>query len=259
MLENKKIRILIVDDEPLGRKMVRGMLKDRKDVEIIGECENGTEAVTQIKSANPDLVFLDVQMPETSGFDVLEQIAGEKQPAVVFVTAYNEYAIRAFEVNAADYLLKPYDRERFEQAFLRAAQQIRSRSSEEINEQLLAFLSANRPSEQFIERFIIKNGGRVFFLKTDEIYWIEAEQNYVMLHTRREKHLFREAISRLEQTLNPQKFQRISRSVIVNLDYVEELQPFFRGNYLVILEDGTELKLSHRYRQNLNKYLAGSL
>ena len=236
------------------------MLNARSEIEIVGECQNGSEAIAAIKEERPDLIFLDVQMPEVDGFNVLESISNDKQPAVIFVTAYDEYAIRAFEVNASDYLLKPYDRERFEQAFERGVRQIRNRDSDKINEQLRAFLSANKSSEpQFIERFIIKAGGRVFFLKAEEIYWIEAEENYVMMHTRQSKYLFREAISRLEQTLNPQKFQRIGRSTIINLDFVKELQPWFRGNYKVILQDGTELKLSHHYRQNLNKYFAGSL
>lgn len=260
MSEETKIRVLIIDDEPLGRKMVRQMLGAHREAEIVGECENGLEAIAAIKVENPDLIFLDVQMPGANGFNVLEAIAGEKQPVVIFVTAYDEYAIRAFEVNASDYLLKPYDRERFEQAFERGARQIKNRDSDKINEQLRAFLSANKSVEQqFIERFIIKANGRVFFLKAEEIYWIEAEENYVMMHTRQNKYLFRDAISRLEQTLNPHKFQRIGRSTIVNLDFVKELQPWFRGNYKVILQDGTELKLSHHYRQNLNKYLAGSL
>lgn len=162
----------------------------------------------------------DVQMPEGDGFDVVESISNDKQPAVIFVTAYDEYAIRAFEVNASDYLLKPYDRERFEQAFERGVRQIRNRDSDKINEQFRAFLSANKSSKpQFIECFIIKAGGRVFFLKAEEIYWIEAEENYVMMHTRQNKHLFREAISRLEQTLIRRNFnasdaRRLSISIL---------------------------------------------
>ncbi len=235
------------------------MLEDRSDIEIIGECHNGLEAVREIKTGIPDLVFLDVQMPELDGFGVLEQIAEDKQPAVVFVTAYDEYAIRAFEVNASDYLLKPYDRKRFDRAFKRALEQIQNRDNDEINRQLRLFLSKSTVVEQFIERFIIKVGGRVFLLKAEEVCWIKAEENYVTIYTSEDKYMFREAISKLEQSLNPQKFQRIGRSAIVNLDYVKELQSWFRGNYKVILKNGTELKLSHRYRKNLNKYLAGTL
>lgn len=260
MSSEKKVKVLIVDDESLGRKMVRKMLEFRTDVEIVGECQNGQEAFIQTKESNPDLVFLDVQMPEVDGFGFLKLIAEEtQQPAVIFVTAYDEYAIRAFEVNASDYLLKPYNQERFEQAFERGIQQIQNLNTDNINEQLREFLSENKPAEQFVERFIIKNSGRVFFLKADNIYWIEAEGNYVKMHTIDESYIFREAISKLETTLNPQKFQRIGRSTIVNMDFIKELEVWFRGNYKVILKDGTELKLSSHYRQNLNKYLAGSL
>ncbi len=235
------------------------MLKERSDIEIIGECENGLEAIGETLSQKPDLVFLDVQMPKVDGFEYLKQLDSEKQPAIVFITAYNEYAIQAFEVNAADYLLKPYNQERFDQAFERAVQQIENRNTEKINEQLREFISENQTPEQFIERFIIKDSGRVFFLKADEVFWIEAQGNYVLMHTHKTKHIFREAISNLETSLNPQTFQRIGRSTIVNLDAVQELQPWFRGNYKVILKDGTELKLSPHYRANVNKYFAGSL
>jgi two-component system, LytTR family, response regulator len=258
--ETNKIRVLIVDDEPLGRKMIRQMLAGRADVEIVGECRNGDEAAVQTIAEKPGLVFLDVQMPKTDGFGFLEKISNEEfQPAVVFVTAYDEYAVRAFEVNAADYLLKPYNRERFEQAFARGVRQLENRDADEINARLREFLSENKTPEKYAERFIIKTSGRVFFLKTEEIYWIEAEGNYVKMHTRDGHFLFREAISKLETSLDPQRFQRIGRSTIINLDCVRELQPWFRGNYKVILQNGTELKLSPHYRANLNKHLAGSL
>ncbi len=258
MTENHKIRVLIVDDEPLGRTLVRRMLDAHQEVEIIGEATSGREAVAAIETETPDLVFLDVQMPETDGFAVLDTVRG-KQPAIIFVTAYDEYAVRAFEVNALDYLLKPYDRKRFEQAFERAVRQIQNQKDNHVGEQILSLLSETKSPEKFIERFIIKASGRVFFLKAEEIMWIEAEGNYVLLHTPHKKHIFREAIGNLEQKLNPHKFCRVSRSVIVNLDFVRELQPFFRGDYQVILQNGTELKLSHRYRQNLNRYFGGSI
>jgi len=257
--ERSNIKILIVDDEPLGRKMVYQMLTIHHDIKIVGECENGEEAIAKTLSLNPDLIFLDIQIPKIDGFGVLKQIENEKQPAIIFVTAYDEYAIRAFEVNACDYLLKPYNQERFDQALERGIQQIRRQNTSSINEQLREFLSENKTSEKFIERFIIKKRGRVFFLKSEEILWIEAEGNYVFMHTPREKHLFREAISRLAERLNPQKFQRIGRSAIVNLDFVQEMQPWFRGNYKVILKNGTELKLSPHYRENVNEYFAGHL
>lgn len=256
---NNKLRVLIVDDEPLGRKMVRRMLEERSDVEIIGECENGEEAIESIESDAPDLVFLDVQMPETDGFAVLENVKEEKLPVVIFVTAYDEYAIRAFETGALDYLLKPYNRKRFEQAFERAVRQIQNQKNNLNSEQILSLLSEAGKPEQFIERFIIKNGGRVFFIKTEEIIWIESEGNYVLLHTAQKKYLFREAIGKLEEKLNPQTFSRISRFAIVNLNYIQELHTEFRGSYNVVLKNGVELKLSNHYRENLNKYSGGSL
>lgn len=258
MTEHHKIRVLIVDDEPLGRTLLRRMLDAHAEVEIIGECESGREAIAAIEADAPDLIFLDVQMPDMNGFETLEKVKG-KQPAVIFVTAYDEYAIGAFEVNALDYLLKPYDRKRFEQAFARALQHFQNRTGNAVGEQILSLLSETKSPPQFIERFIIKAGGRVIFLKAEEIIWIEAERNYVLLHIQQKAHIFREAISNLEEKLNPQKFCRISRSVIVNLDFIRELQPFFRGDYTVVLQNGTELKLSHRYRRNLNRYFGGSI
>lgn len=253
------VRILIVDDEPLARKMVRGMLRNHTGIEIIGECENGPEAINAIITTKPDIVFLDVQMPEMDGFAVIEACQAEFLPLIIFVTAYDQYAVRAFEVSALDYLLKPYDQERFENALERACQQVRSGGGGHFNERVLALLEQNQARATFLERLIIKSEGRIFFLRTDEIEWIEAEGNYVLLHVGQKKHLFREAISNLESRLNPRKFQRIQRSAIVNIDYIRELQPWFRGDYRVILRDGTELKLSHRYRENLDKYLGGTL
>lgn len=258
MTENPKIRVLIVDDEPLGRTLIRRMLDAHKEVEIVGEATSGSEAVAAIETETPDLVFLDVQMPETDGFAVLETVKG-KQPAIIFVTAYDEYAVRAFETGALDYLLKPYDRKRFEQAFERAARQIQNQKETAVGEQILSLLSETKSPEKYIERFIIKASGRIFFLKAEEVVWISSEGNYVLLHTPPKNHIFRETISSLEQKLNPHKFRRINRSAIVNLDFVRELQPWFRGDHKVILQDGTELKLSHRFRQNLNQNFGGSL
>lgn len=253
------MQVLIVDDELLGRKMVRQMLENYSEVEIIGECESGEEAINEINSQNPDLVFLDVQMPEIDGFTVLSKINQDQLPFVIFVTAYDEYALRAFEVNALDYLLKPYDRKRFDQAFQRAVNQINSQKSNQMNEKIISLLSEKRPTQQFTERFVIKSGGRVFFLDVEEVMWIEADGNYVFLHTQQKKHIFRETLTSIENKLNPQKFRQISRSTIVHLNFIKELQPFFRGNYKILLTNGTELKLSHRYRDNLVKNFSGSL
>lgn len=248
-----------MDDEPPGRTMVRQMLNNSPGIEVVGECENGYEAIEAVSKTRPDLMFLDVQMPEVDGFAVLEAIPADDLPYVIFVTAYDQYAVRAFEVHALDYLLKPFDRERFEQAMERARRQILGAGNKSLNRQLLTLLEENRSQQQYVERLIIKTEGRVFFLKTDEIAWIEAEGNYVGLHVEKKKYLFRESISSLETRLDPRKFQRIGRSAIVNIDCINELQPWFRGDYKVILHDGTELKLSHRYRDNLHKHLGGTL
>lgn len=254
-----RLRVLIVDDEPLARNMVRRMLQSDSEVEIVGECENGHEAITAIKTTTPDLVFLDVQMPEINGFAVLEECQTHQLPHVIFVTAYDQYAVQAFEIHALDYVLKPFDQERFELALSRAKQQIKSEELSQSNERILALLAEHQSRPQYVERLIIKAEGRVFFLKVEEVEWIEAQGNYVSLHAGKRKYLFREAISNLETQLDPRKFQRIQRSTIVNIDCIRELQPWFRGDYRVVLHDGTELKLSHRYRDNLDKYLGGSL
>lgn len=255
----EKIRVLIVDDEPLGRSMIRRMLENHSEAEIIGECEDGLEAIAAIESDAPDLVFLDVQMPEMDGFEVLENISKERSPVVVFVTAFDEYALRAFDVSALDYLLKPYDRKRFERAFERAVSHIETQTNNLDKKQILSLLSQTAKPEPFIERFIIKSGGRVIFLNTEEIIWIEAEGNYVLLHTAQKAYIFRQAIGKLEQQLNPQVFIRISRSGIVNRNFIKELHTEFRGSYNVVLKNGTELKLSNRYRTNVNKYSGGTL
>ena len=254
-----KLRVLIVDDEPLGRNMVRRMLAGHSDVEVIGECENGHDAITAIKTEAPDVVFLDVQMPEIDGFAVLEAFQPNELPLVIFVTAYDQYAVQAFEIHALDYILKPFDQDRFEQALSRVKHQIKSDKLSQSAERILALLADRRPSPNYIDRFIIKADGRVFFLKVDEVEWIQAEGNYVSLHVRKGKYLFRETISNLETQLEPRKFQRIQRSIIVNIDCIRELQPWSRGDYRVVLFDGTELKLSHRYRDNLDRYVGGSL
>jgi len=254
-----KIKVLIVDDEQPARMMIRRLLDGRAEIEIVGECENGLEAVAAIESKQPNLVFLDVQMPEVDGFAVIESLTAKPLPHIVFVTAYDQYAVRAFEVNALDYLLKPFDRERFDQALERAVAQIESRKQDDLGERLLSLLDGHGEAANRLEHLIIKGDGRVFFLKTAEIFWIEAQGNYVLLHTDKQKHFFREPISSLEKKLDPRRFRRIGRGAIVNLEYVRELQTWSRGDYLVVLKNGAELKLSHRYRENLAKYLGGNL
>jgi two-component system LytT family response regulator len=253
-----KIRTLIVDDEPLARERIRTLLIDELDVEIIGECANGGEAVAAMQNRKPELLFLDVQMPELNGFGVLEKIGTEKIPAIIFVTAYDQYALRAFDVHAVDYLLKPFDRERFHQALHRARLQIQQATSGDLSQKLLALLEDLRAEKKWLERLVIKSGGRVFFLKVEEIDWIEAAGNYVRLHIECDSHLLRETIKNLAAQLNPNKFLRISRSTIVRIDHIKELQSWFNGEYAIILQDGTQLTSSRGYREKLDKLLGKS-
>jgi two-component system LytT family response regulator len=255
MADAKPIRVLLVDDEPLAREMIREMLKDDAEVSVVGECVNGREAIEAIQEHNPDLIFLDVQMPEIGGFEVLEALKSVHVPHVIFVTAYDQYAVRAFEVHALDYLLKPFDRERFDLAWRRAKAHILSTRNGEMDQRILAILEELKAGSKYIERLVIKSGGRVFFLDTDDIDWIEAEGNYVSVHTGKKSHLLRETISSLEAQLDPKKFLRIHRSSIVKIDRIKELQPWFHGEYRVILMDGTQLTLSRNYRENLQKAL----
>lgn len=253
------IRALIVDDEPLARTIVRKMLERHNEVEILAECENGIEAIEQIESKKPDLVFLDVQMPEVDGFAVIRAVEPGCLPHIIFVTAYDRYALKAFEVHALDYLLKPFDEDRFEAALDRARIQIGSERNEDLGRRLLALVAERESRPEYLDRVIIKAGGRVIFLKTEEVDWIEAQGNYVALHTGKDKHLFRSSLNSLELQLDPKRFRRIHRSTIVNVDSIRELQSGFRGDYRVVLRNGAELKLSHRFRGNLDKDFGGNL
>lgn len=256
MTESPVIRVLIVDDEPLAREMLREMLEADQDVEIVGERSNGREAVEAIRVHSPDLLFLDVQMPEVGGFEVLEALGTGPMPHVIFVTAYDQYAVRAFEVHALDYLLKPFDRERFDLSWQRAKSQIVREKDGGTDQRILALLEELKAgSSRYLERLVIKSGGRIYFLETNEIDWIEAEGNYVSVHSGKKSHLLRETISSLESQLDPRKFLRIHRSSIVRIDRIKELQPWFHGEYHVILQNGTQLMLSRNYREKLQEAL----
>ncbi|HEV7377645.1 MAG TPA: LytTR family DNA-binding domain-containing protein [Pyrinomonadaceae bacterium] len=254
-----QIRVVVVDDEPLAREMIREMLASDPEAEIIGECVNGREAVAAIVEHAPDLLFLDVQMPEASGFEVLESLNGGHTPHVIFVTAYDQYAVRAFEVHALDYLLKPFDRERFEGAWQRAKEHIFKEKNGRLDQRILTLLEELKAGSKYLERLVIKSGGRVFFLEACEIDWIEAEGNYVSVHSGKKSHLLRETISSLEAQLDPKKFRRIHRSSIVQLDKIKELQLWLHGEYRIILHSGAQLMLSRNYRENLQEALGNAL
>jgi len=258
----EKIKTLIVDDEPLARRNLRLLLERDSQIEIIGECRNGKEAVKAIEISRPDLIFLDIQMPEMDGFDVIERVGAEHVQAIVFVTAFDRYALKAFEVHALDFLLKPYDDVRFTQALQRAKAQIETREISKVSKRLLALLEERESQKQistrqtpYLTRLMIKLASRVVLLKVHEIDWIEADGNYAKLHVGKKAHLLREKMHDLEAQLDPQHFVRIHRSIIVNLERIKELHPHFNGDYVVVLEDGRQLKLSRSRRENLEARL----
>lgn len=246
-----KINTLIVDDEPLARDRVKRFLRDEHDINIIGECGNGREAVAAIKDKKPDLVFLDIQMPEKNGFEVVKSLDDKSMPSVIFVTAYDQYALQAFDVHALDYLLKPFNRERLHKAVSHARDQIETKRMGNLDERLASLIADLRGEKKYLERLVVKSVGRVFFLKVDEIDWIEAAGNYVKLHAGREAHMIRETMNGIEAKLDPDKFLRIHRSTVVHIDRIKELHPMFSGDYAVILRNGTELALSRNYRERL--------
>ena len=292
------LRVLVVDDEPLARKSVRILLEDVPGAEVVGEAGNGRDAVAAIRELRPDLVFLDVQMPEMDGFDVLRSLGPQEMPTVVFVTAYDEHAVRAFDVHAADYLLKPFDDERFHRALARARARVGDRHARELAARLASLLSpggvpsvaapfpnpisapntapasstetspappadAKSPAigaaPKYADRIVLKGNNRITFLETDAIDWIEAADYVVRLHAGGAVHTLREPLADLERRLDPRRFFRIHRSTIVNLSRVKELQPLFHGEYVVILRDGSKLRLSRSRREGLEALLGARL
>jgi len=253
------IRTLLVDDEAPARSRLRHLLKGEAEFEVAGEAANGRLAVEAIRRGGLDLVFLDVQMPGLNGLEVCAEIGADAMPAVVFVTAYDRFALQAFEVHAADYLLKPIDRDRFHRTLRLLRTRLRGPCSGPASTPSLhALLSELRRESRGVERLALKVDGRILFVRTAEIEWLEAEGNYVKVHAGAASHLFRETLSALETDLPADRFLRISRSTIVNLDAVKELQPLFYGDYTVILRNGQQLALSRHYRDRLERLLSRS-
>jgi two-component system, LytTR family, response regulator len=273
------VRVLIVDDEPIARRRMRRLLRLEDDVDVIDDVGSGREAIEAIQRDRPDLVLLDVQMPDVDGFGVVDALGVDHMPPTIFVTAFNEYAVRAFDVHAIDYLLKPFDTDRFRAAFVRARVHLEQRSSAEQGRKIRALLeqvlgeggatavsdraasavgaanggtSAPPPRHRFVDRLMVKHDGRVYFVKATDVDWFEASGNYVRIHTGKVSHLIRETMQRVESQLDPSMFVRIHRAVIVNVDRIRELQPWFAGDYVVILRDGRQLKLSRTYREHLH-------
>jgi two-component system LytT family response regulator len=245
------IRVLIVDDEPLARQGVRDLLAGDPGVEIVGECADGPEALETIRSGRPDIVFLDVQMPELDGFGVLEALEPGEIPLVIFVTAYDEYALRAFDVHALDYLLKPIDEERFREAFGRAKQQLGASDRGDTLERIFRVLRDTRGARAGAERLMIRSQGRVAFVRVADIDWIEAQGDYVALHCQGKKNLLRTSLNDLEVRLAQHAFVRIHRSTMVHANRIKEMQPLFHGDYTVVLLDGTRLTMSRSYREKV--------
>jgi two-component system LytT family response regulator len=263
------LRVLVADDEPLARASLRTFLTFEAGAELIGEAADGREALEAIAREDPDVVFLDVDMPELDGFGVLEALGDARMPVVVFCTAHEHYALRAFDVHAQDYLVKPFGRDRFRQALARAREAVEERDDELRGDQVHAMLQHLREEQQslqrlfagsspYLERMMVKTRDRALLLPTAEIDWVEAEGNYVKLHVEKEAYLVRWKIGALEERLDPRVFARIHRSTIVNLDRVKELRPWFAGDFLVVLKDGAELKLSRGYRAKLEEQMGSA-
>ena len=250
----KTIRAAIVDDEPLARRRIRNLLVEARDVEVIAECANGKDAIESLEGSPPDLLFLDIQMPEIDGFDVLQAIGVDRVPAVIFVTAFDQFALRAFEAHALDYLLKPFDDERFEAALQRARERIRQQQRGEQDRRLQALLENVRSDHGYLRRLVVPSGHRSVFVRTEQIDWIEAERNYIRVHVNvggGRAYLLRENLTRIASALDPAMFCRIHRSTIVNIDRIQTVETLFHGEYLVVLRDGTKLASGRAYRASV--------
>jgi two-component system, LytTR family, response regulator len=246
--------VIIADDEPLARERLRMLLAGRNGYEIVAECEDGVQTVDSIVDSRPDLVFLDVNMPALDGLEVTEAL-GETPPAIVFVTAFHEFAVRAFEVSAVDYLLKPVDRERLERALARAELRLTANAPAALDPAVREFLEALRAERTYAKRFLVRSTRGHYFVRADEIDWVDAQENYVRLHAGSRAHLLRETMTALEAKLNPDAFVRVHRSAIVNIDRIERIEPYARGEYLITLRDGARLTSSRAHGERLRELL----
>ena len=244
------LRTILVDDEVMARRRMRRLLAGVRDVAIVAECANGAEALAAIRDEAPDLVLLDVQMPELDGFEVIEHLGGSRLPSVIFVTAFDEYAMRAFDVHAIDYLLKPFSGARFHLALGRARERIRMRQADT---GLLRLMSSLRERSTYLSRLSVRTGGRIVLVDLRTVDWIEAADNYVRLHCGEREHVVRETLASLERQLDPECFVRIHRSALVRIDRIRELQPATHGDMDVLLRDGTRLTLSRTCRARARK------
>jgi two-component system LytT family response regulator len=252
--------VVVADDEPIGRQRLTRLLLAEPDTEVVAACADGEEAVEAIREHTPDLVLLDIQMPRLDGFEVVAALGQAHQPAVIFVTAHDQYAVRAFEIHAFDYLLKPVDQERLREAMGWALSATRRGPQGSGTRRILTLLEElnARDRARGRDRLVVRTPERAIFLRTETIDWIEAAGKFVHLHVGRATHALRESMAELEQELDPTRFLRISRSVIVNLDRIQEVQPWFQGDYVLILSDGTRLTSTRGYRENMRRLLGRS-
>ena len=253
------LNVLIVDDESLARDTVRLLLEEEKDVHVLAECADGRQAVDAIRKHDPDLVFLDVQMPGLTGLEVVSEVGASNMPPVVFVTAYDEYAVKAFETSAIDYLVKPFSDERFEAALSKARKRLQQQRRADLEARLRLLLAETRTptSSDRGARFMVKERGVIRFVESADVDWVEAAGDYVILHHGKEKSMIRETMSGMEEKLPAEAFVRIHRSTIVRIDAIREIKPYFHGDYIVYLKDGEELKLSRRYWSRVEEVLGG--
>jgi len=246
-------KVLIADDEPIAREILQKQLQGYAQVSVVAVCCNGKEAQKAIEKHQPDLVFLDIQMPELNGIELAKSISIEKLPLIIFVTAYDNYALQAFEANAIDYLLKPFDKERFDRTFQKALKQLQFSDREDLSQVFNKYSQLFQQFSQtaYPEIVTVKDGGRIQLLKTVDLMYVEAEGNYIALHTEKSKHLLYETLSGFEQKLNPKSFVRIHRSTIVNINFIKEIQSHFNGDYSVLLKNTKVLRMSRNYKENL--------
>jgi two-component system LytT family response regulator len=249
------IRAVIVDDEPLARRRIRDLLAAAPDVDVVAECANGRDAIGAIEASPPDLLFLDIQMPQIDGFDVLAAIGVGRVPVVVFVTSYDQFAVRAFEAQALDYLMKPFDDRRFESTLRRARERLAERQGDGVERRLRALLDEVRGQRGYLQRLAVPVGDRSVFIRAQEIDWIGAERNYIRVHSAGRDYLLRESLSHIGAELDPAMFCRIHRSTIVNVDRIQSVESTFNGEYLVVLHDRTKLTSGRSYRDAVHALL----
>ncbi|MFA5832464.1 MAG: LytTR family DNA-binding domain-containing protein [Bacteroidota bacterium] len=249
-----KIRTLIVDDEPLARERINTLLHDEKDVRVVAECGNGKEAFRAIMEQEIDLVFLDIQMPELDGVRLLEKLPAERIPLIIFTTAFDSFAVKAFELNAIDYLLKPFTKKRFQESLSRVKQNMLSDDKDLYLSQMLTTIQSVVQKQQYADKVVVKSEGKVRFIPTREILWLESDANYLKIHTLTDSHLLRDTMTNFSKKLDPAAFLRLHRTVIVNTEYIKELKPWFNDEYVAILRNGTQLPIGRTYKKSVNEF-----